>query len=202
LGSTTEPASAVYRIVYNDVPFEDINNNFKYDPGIDPDLDGHPDTLRRGDDRNGDGKFDWNPDSNDVYIDFNGNGKCDPDAGEPIKVIKGDTVWADLNGNGVWDHSEIVGTPKQPGKCTEPASGDYPFMKMDIRKYLLPFAFTTNDFAVAIEVSAVTKDGVAHAKLRYPRQLATRLFVSVNAEANGVRDRDGERFLLPVLKGK
>ena len=61
------------------------------------------------------------------------------------------------------------------------------------------FDFHTNDFAVVIASSAVTKDGVAEAGITYPRQMANRLIVSINAEINGIRDKDGERFALPVL---
>jgi hypothetical protein len=30
--------------------------------------------------------------------------------------------------------------------------------------------------------------------------MARRLIVSVNAEVNGIRDKDGERFVLPVIR--
>jgi hypothetical protein len=70
-----------------------------------------------------------------------------------------------------------------------------------MREYLPYLEFRDNQFAVAIEVSATTKSGVAYARLRYPRQFASRLFVNVNAESNGIRDKDGERFLLPQLVG-
>ena len=43
--------------------------------------------------------------------------------------------------------------------------------------------------------------GVANVELTYPRQLARRLIVSVNVESNGVRDRSGARFVLPVIIG-
>ena len=200
LGGTIESVKPVYRVVAYDVPFEDINNNLKFDPGIDPDLDDDNSILRRGEDRNGDGVFDWKPATHDFWFDFNGNGSCDPGVGEnDTVVVSGKTLFADLNANGFRDKSEIIVDHGTAGVCDEPASGDFPFIARDVRDYLQEMQFRANDYAVAIEVSAVTKNGVAHARLRYPRQFARRLKVSVNAEANGVRDRDGERFTLPVI---
>lgn len=200
LGGSIESVKPVYKLIYHEVPFEDINDNLKFDPGIDPDLDGDASVLRRGEDRNGDGVFDWSPTSHDFWFDFNGNGACDPGQGEnDTVVVDGKTLFADLNGNGVRDASEILSDGGAAGGCNEPASGDFPYMRREVRDFLPDLPFRTNDFAVAIEVSAVTKDGVAHARLRYPRQFARRLVVSINAEANGVRDRDGERFTLPVI---
>lgn len=63
------------------------------------------------------------------------------------------------------------------------------------------FNFDHNDQAVVIAVSATTVAGVAQTTITYPRQLARRLFATVNAEANGVRDGNGERFILPVISG-
>ena len=60
--------------------------------------------------------------------------------------------------------------------------------------------FSDNGFAMVIDRSAVTKDGVAYTRLTYPRQLAHRLKATVNAEVKGIRDIDGERFTLPVLR--
>ena len=199
--TTTTSVKPIYKTVLLDVPFEDINNNFKLDPGIDLDLDGIPALLRRGEDRNGDGAYDYNPAVHDTWFDFNGNGKCDVGVGEnDTVVVAGKTLYADLNGNGVRDQSEIMVDRGTLGACDLPASGDYPFHQWEIRNFLPDLVFTNNEFAVAIEVSAVTKNGVANARLRYPRQFARRLYVNVNGEANGVRDADGERFLLPQVK--
>jgi hypothetical protein len=60
--------------------------------------------------------------------------------------------------------------------------------------------FDTNEFAVTVDRSVVTTDGVAQALLTYPRQFARRLYVTVNAEAGGIRDRNGERFVLYQMK--
>jgi hypothetical protein len=191
----------IYKDYVMDIPFEDINDNLKYDPDIDLNLDDNPLVLRRGEDRNGDGVFDWNPAVHDFWFDINGNGKCDPGVGEDDTVdVGGKTLYADLNGNGVRDHSEIITDAGTPGVCDEPGSGDFPYGRWDVRNFLPDLPFRDNQFAVAIEVSAVTTNGVAHARLRYPRQFAERLFVTVNAEANGVRDRDGERFILRKVK--
>ncbi|MDB5103258.1 MAG: putative invasin [Fibrobacteres bacterium] len=201
LGTTATSVKPIYKPISIELPFEDINNNFRSDAGIDLDLDGNAAILRRGEDRNGDGIFDWNPLLHDSWFDFNGNGRCDPGSGENDTVlVDGKVVFADLNGNGIRDRSEILIDNGTANVCDEPASGDYPYGEWEIRSFFDPLKFRDNEFAVAIEVSAVTKDGVAHARLRYPRQLARRLFVNVNAEANGIRDKDGERFVLPQIK--
>jgi protocatechuate 3,4-dioxygenase beta subunit len=198
---TSTSVQPIYKTLLFDYPFEDINNNFKFDPGIDLDLDGIPALLRRGEDRNGDGNFDYNPVIHDTWFDFNFNGRCDAGVGEnDTVVVAGKTLYADLNGNGMRDASEITADRGTLGVCDLPASGDYPFSDWEFRSFFPNMQFLTNEFAVAIEVSAVTKSGVAHARLRYPRQFARRLYVNVNGEANGIRDTDGERFLLPQIK--
>lgn len=197
---------AIYRIMIQDIPFEDINDNSRLDPGIDLDLDFSPGILRRGDDRNGDGKMDWNPDTNDTWFDFNGNGACDAGVGEDIYIVRDsldkvvEILHADLNQNGRRDFSEILIDRGTKGVCSLPTSGDYPHAFWEARDYLPFMNFSDNHFAVAIEASAVTKNGIAYARLRYPRQFSRRLYVTVNAESNGLKDRDGERFILPQIK--
>jgi hypothetical protein len=201
MNATTLTYRPTYRLDPFDLPFEDVNDNRAYDPGIDLVLDGLPNVLRRGEDRNGDGAFDWRPDQHAFWKDFNGNGLCDAGTGEPSIVVNGVEIWAELNGNGVHDTSEvIVDVDPAPGpQCTLPASGDFPYHLWEGRPVLPEMEFIKNDFAVAVEVSAVTKNGVAQARVRYPRQFAGRLFVTIYAEANGVRDVNGERFLLDKL---
>ncbi len=112
-------------------------------------------------------------------------------------------IWADLNNNGKWDKSELYNDHNNDKVLDTPASGDFIHTLWEMRPQFFerPLYFDKNDFAVVIEASAVTKDGVAHATLTYPRQLAHRLLASINAEINGIRDKDGERFGLPVLIG-
>lgn len=203
---TAKGVTVLYRLDLADIlPFEDINNNAKNDPGIDLDLDGMPDSLRRGEDRNGDGIYDYDRSKHDTWFDFNHNGKCDADSGEPVHFLgPKDTIgyYEDLNQDGRYNPSEITTLTSKPppgAVCNLPPSGDYPYHEWEARKYLPSLSFTNNEFALAIDVSAVTKNGVANAHLRYPRQYANRFFVTVNAEANGVRDRDGERFMLRQL---
>ena len=107
LGSV-ESVKAIYKPMMYDLEFEDINNNFRIDAGIDFDLDQSPGILRRGEDRNGDGVFDWDPFLHDTWFDFNGNGICDPGVGEnDTVVVEGKTLFADLNANGFRDSSEL-----------------------------------------------------------------------------------------------
>ncbi len=305
--STEEGTQAILVYSYYDVPFEDINNNFKMDENIDLKLDYLDNVARRGDDVNGDGVMDYNPYVHDFFYDFNGNGICDTGVGEPayestalldtisssftinsISVLDSsistidsafitdsvatvdsvflkdsvvieldstqnptdttwayterwlyekkwtystkwvydtiwaygtklvyDTVqvyttkvtgyetWADLNQNGMWDSTELVVDHNNNGVCDLPASGDYPYWRWEMRPYWTGerFDFVHNEFAVVIEASVTTEGGVAQTVLTYPRQMARRLYVTVNAEANGIRDRDGERFVLPVITG-
>jgi adhesin/invasin len=200
LGDSSSNVHPNYATYLQDIPFEDINNNFKYDPGIDLNLDYSNSKATRGEDVNGDGAFDWNPTDYDIWFDFNGNGRCDVGTGENETVtIKGKVLFADLNQNGVRDLSEMLFDADGDGVCDEPPSGDYPFSTWESRLFLPVLPFRDNEFAVTIEVSAVTKNGVAKARLRYPRQFSRRLFVTINAEVNGVRDKDGERFILPQI---
>jgi hypothetical protein len=204
LGSDSASVKPVYRTVLDDLAFEDINNNKAFDLGLDLDLDDNPRASARGEDVNGDGRFDWSPDTvnnYDTWYDFNGNGRCDPGSGENDTVIvEGKVLYADLNADGDRDRSEIIVDRGVQGDCKEPPSGDYPYGEWETRSFFSPQKFRDNDFAVVIAVSAVTKNGVANTTLRYPRQYARRFFVTVNAEANGIRDRDGERYLLPQIK--
>lgn len=115
-------------------------------------------------------------------------------------------VYADLNRNGAWDQSELMIDHNGNGVYDGPASGDFIFSYWEMRpisgwtgQY---FDFSHNDYAVVIEASTTTEDGIAETDISYPRQLARRLYVTVNAEANGVRDRDGERFILPQVKSE
>jgi hypothetical protein len=231
-----EDIEAIYKLVYRDIPFEDINNNLQMDPGIDLVLDWDPENLWRGEDRNGDGVFDYvyptsvsGSGAHDYYFDLNGNNRCDIHVAEDEIVTfpeTGDTIFFDVNGNGYRERSDLDTLPNGElrcryswGNCGEllvdangngrcdsigydlPVSGDFPFGEWEVRDWLSPkyLAFRDNEFAVVIETSAITKDGVAETRLSYPRQFARRLFVTVNAEANGIRDKDGERFILPKI---
>jgi len=191
------------------VPFEDINNNNRMDAGIDLTLDANNAVAARGEDANGDGVYDWNPALHDFWVDFNHNGVCDAGVSEdakPLRVaadsILKDTVllWHDLYPDGVLNTSEVIVDRGGAGCGDQPASGDFPYHRWETRQFLDPLEFTRNDFAVVIPTSAITVGGVANAPLVYPRQLANRLEVLVNGEVNGIRDRDGERFVLKQIK--
>jgi hypothetical protein len=236
------------------------------DPGIDLELDWNNAIASRGDDWDCDGTVNYSPAANDFFWDFNGNGVCDPNVGEPgyepskvyttikgydttivlmvdttitptilgggtaVKYdttysLKSDTtihsvydstkftylIYADLNENGRWDASEFVdvnGNGKNDlplaargdlPATAKPYQYDFEWWRWDmVRKEAFPF--TTNDYAVVVDASAPTVNGVANAKLTYPRQLAGKIYVTVNAEANGIRDKNGQRFALPVVQ--
>lgn len=196
---SAEEKKAVLDYCMKDIPFEDINNNLRMDPAVDLKLDGDNSIARRGDDVNGDGVCDYDGSIHDFFYDFNGNGVCDPDVGEPVMDGYPD-VYADLNRNGLRDTTELITDHNGNGIYDGPASGDFRFGLWEMRTWFDYLEFHTNDFAVAIAASAETKAGVAYAKITYPRQFANRLIATINAEANGIRDRDGERFGLPVVR--
>jgi hypothetical protein len=215
---SAQEKKAVLRYAFWSVPFEDINNNLRMDANIDLKLDWNDAIARRGDDVDGNGTCDYSPAFYDFFWDFNGNGVCDPAVGEPVLIDHIDTtmsgttviydttfnwnVYADLNQNGHWDASELATDHNGNDSCDLPASGDFRFALWEMRTYWRGerFDFETNDFAVVINASVTTIKGVAYAKLTYPRQMARRLIVNVNAESNGIRDRDGERFTLPIVR--
>ena len=215
LGGTATEISAVTAYGFIDVPFEDINNNFKMDEN-DLKLDFNDAVASRGDDVNGDGICDFDPKTHDLWVDFNGNGRVDslpgypPDtmpvgAGcEPYLFVGSTMIWADLYPDGVWNSSELVRDVNNDHIYDRPASGDRRWYEFECLPYWhgVRFDFDKNDFGVAITTSATTLNGVADVRVTYPRQLARRLIVTVNAEANGVRDRNGERFVLPVIVGQ
>lgn len=192
-----------------DVPFEDLNGNYAMDPQIDLTLDYNNFNATRGEDVNGDGKMDWDPKIHDYWVDFNNNGICDTNVGEPrYDAVKYPNVYADLDRNGFYTPSELIvdrnGVEGGAGDgiCDDfPTSGDFPYSRWETRPQWFGqyFDFSRNDFAVAIAVSATTKNGIAQTAISYPRQFANRLIVTVNAESNGVRDFNGERFALPVI---
>jgi hypothetical protein len=122
---------------------------------------------------------------------------------EPYIEVGGVMIWADLYPDGVWNTSELVRDNNHNGRFDIPKSGDRLWYEYECLPYWFNerFDFKNNDFGIAINTSATTTAGVANVKLTYPRQLARRLIVSVNVESNGVRDRTGARFVLPLILG-
>ena len=120
---------------------------------------------------------------------------------EPYITVNNVIIWADLYPDGVWNSSELIRDVNGNGRFDLPASGDRLWWEYECLPYWFDqrFDFANNDFGIAVTTSATTTAGVASAKLTYPRQLARRLIVSVNVESNGVRDRAGARFVLPVI---
>jgi hypothetical protein len=126
---------------------------------------------------------------------------------EPNMIVDGTRIWADLYPNGVWDTTELVrDVGPQKGVYFAPASGDRRYWEYECLPYWFGqrFDFDKNNYAIAITTSATCVNGVANVHVTYPRQLARRLFVSIFAESNGVRNngRNGERFILPVILGQ
>jgi len=188
-----------------DVPFEDVNNNYQMDQSIDLRLDFNDNVARRGDDKDGDGSVDYDPNVQDLWYDFNNNGKCDVGVGEPqYNVATHPNVYADLYLNGYYTTSELVLDNDNDGVCDPSPNGDFRYWLWETMPMWrgVQFNFDKNDFAVVVAVSATTVNGVAQTTITYPRQVARRLFVTANAEANGVKDSNGERFILPVIIGQ
>lgn len=112
------------------------------------------------------------------------------------------TIFADLNQNGIWDRSPLAVDHDGDGEYDGPLSRDFEFWRWEMRKQFKGdrLDFSDNDVAMVIDRTAVTKDGVAYTRLTYPRQMAARIIATVNAEVKGRRDKDGERFVLPVIR--
>ncbi|MBN1758172.1 MAG: Ig-like domain-containing protein [Chitinispirillaceae bacterium] len=111
-------------------------------------------------------------------------------------------IYADLNQNGRWDRSPLEIDRDHDGAYDGPVSGDFEYWRYELRPQFKGdrIDFSNNDFAMVIDRTAVTKDGVAYTRLTYPRQLALRLIATINAEVKGIRDKDGERFKLPIIR--
>ncbi len=144
----------------------------------------------------------WNPDSTEILWDTTITLYYDTTITPITEIVDSTCIFfADLNNNGEWDKTELWRDHNGNQICDTSAEGDFQWWRWEMRPQFhgIRFDFHTNDFAVVIASSAVTKDGVAEAGITYPRQMANRLIVSINAEINGIRDKDGERFALPVL---
>jgi len=90
------------------LPFEDLNNNCRLDPGEDLNNDGF---ANRGADLNGDCIYDPGP----PYEDINHDGKRQFDINIPVEPLyqcsNGLYKYADLNGDGEWDPIEPLLDP-------------------------------------------------------------------------------------------
>ncbi len=181
------------------LPFEDLNNNFRLDPGEDMNGDG---IVNRGEDLNGDGIYQFGP----GFDDINWNGVRDTFP-EPIHTYTRsdgslDSVFADYNGNGKRDTieraygengQEIPWSVYQAMAAAVPGTG-----RFDIDWNHNGVADPST--AVTISRTVLTKNGVADNEMIYGQSDAWRIQVKIWAECRGLVTSSPEQFILPIEK--
>lgn len=196
-------------------PFEDLNDNYRLDPGEDINGDG---VASRGEDRDGDGQFITGP----AYIDINGNGHRDYSRNQPGLAYEPpepwdtcfagyDTAghrmfsmhWADYNGNGVFDTVEpLVNSTMTDSEYTDSLKryrNNHHDMNFDYD------AYPKNGVAdprttVAIARTVQTTGGKAPNKILYGQADAVRVQVMIWAESQGVKTESPAQFILPIIQ--
>jgi adhesin/invasin len=193
------------------LPFEDLNDNYRCDPGEDINGDS---VASRGEDIDGDGLLTVGP----PYYDVNHNGKRDylpGDIAEPWRQcgawtdsaghVHRDTVFADFNGNGVLDTYEPL-----IGWAATMADSTYTRL---LREYKAAHHNMGYDIdipqngvadpktAIIIARTVQTIGGKAINKVMYGQSDAWKCEVTVWAESQGVRTESPARFILPIIGG-
>jgi hypothetical protein len=192
------------------LPFEDFNNNFKFDPDEDRNGDG---VASRGEDLDGDGLFITGP----TFADINHNGKRDylpGDVVEPYVIARiwsdslgsyrPDTVFADFNRNGKLD-------------TYEPLTGQYATMSDPeytalLNSYMAQHHGKGYDFdtypyngiadpstAVSITRTVQTVGGKAVNTILYGQSDALRVEIMAWAESQGIKTISPAQLVLPII---
>jgi adhesin/invasin len=192
-------------------PFEDLNDNYKCDPGEDINGDS---VASRGEDIDGDGKFTLGP----PYLDINGNGQRDYspsqpghyDPPEPYQMCYGydslgkyvaRRVFADYNGNGILDTVEPLFINMTDSDYTAQLlaykalhhNKGYDF---DNNHNGIPDPQTT----VSITRTVQTVGGKATNEIIYGQADATKIQVMIWAESQGIKTESPAQFVLPIIK--
>ena len=208
--------------VFEVLPFEDFNDNFKLDPGEDRNGDGY---ANRGEDVNGDGIFEPGP----AFEDINGDGirqYCFYDPVEKTIIVNGRSKLIDLNKNGYFDPIEPLRDPVYLAAYTRLLTDSAFYYYPEIRNAKDSSDFATLDSldaiyanlnivdidvngnglldpntAVSITRTIETKDGVSTNKLIYGQSDAMKIEVMIWAEAQGVVTETPEQLILPIVSG-
>jgi hypothetical protein len=195
-------------------PFEDLNDNFRLDPGEDINGDG---VASRGEDRDGDGQFITGP----SYVDINGNGRRDYDLHQPGLPFEppepyttctfldsgGKTItrplYADYNGNGMLDLVEpllVNMTDSAYSDSLQNYRANHHFMNFDFDSYPKNGVADPNT-AVSIARTIQTAGGKAANIVLYGQADALRIQIMIWAESQGVRTESPAQLILPVVGG-
>ncbi len=188
-----------------ELTFEDLNDNYHLDPGEDNNRDGWP---NRGEDVDGDGKFNPGP----GFEDINWNGRRDTlpepgyywisydSLGSPVARF----TYADLNRNGRYDTIEplLGGVTEAQFKAAPGYDSIFVhdgqkggFHDMDWNNNGVPDPAT----AATITRTIQTVGGVAENIITYGQSDALRVRVMLTAEAQGCVALSPENFILPIL---
>ncbi|MFP4014310.1 MAG: Ig-like domain-containing protein [Chitinispirillaceae bacterium] len=181
------------------LPFEDLNDNYRLDPGEDMNMDG---IAARGEDLNGDGILQTGP----GFEDINWNGVRDSFP-EPIKYFTRadgteDSVFADYNGNGKRDLVE----PLLNDSLKDMTWEEYQALAAAVpRTGKFDIDWNSNGVAdpktaLTIPRTVTTKDGVADNEIIYGQSDALRIQVKIWAECRGLVTSSPEQFILPIEK--
>jgi hypothetical protein len=193
------------------LPVEDLNDNYRCDPGEDINGDS---VASRGEDIDGDGILTVGP----PYEDINHNGKRDylpGDVVEPSRQCASwtdslghahfDIVFADFNGNGVHDTYEpLIGWAATMADTTytmllQNYKATHHHMGFDIDNP--PNGVADPKTAVVIKRTVQTASGKAINNVIYGQSDAWKCEVTVWAESQGVRTESPAKFILPVVGG-
>jgi hypothetical protein len=204
------------------LPFEDLNDNFRLDPGEDRDGDG---MANRGEDVNGDGVKTLGP----AFEDINQNGVRDwyPERRDIVKIDEDtlghdvyDTIFADLNGNGLRDYVEplkdstyraayyrIIAGMGSAADSAEVQSQDaaYEALRASQRGGVFDIDWNKNGTLDPVTTASIartveTVDGKAPNALTYGQSDALRITVMINAESQGIVTKSPQEFVLPIAE--
>ncbi|MGB7569801.1 MAG: Ig-like domain-containing protein, partial [Chitinivibrionales bacterium] len=189
------------------LPFEDINNNYKCDPGEDRNGDG---VASRGYDIDGDGQFITGP----TYLDLNHNGKRDYLPSDVVDFYSPPfIIGKDSTGNPIFDtvfanFGDGKHYTKEPmiGNDANMSDSEYTALlnayKAQHHGMGYDYGLANPNTAVAIARTAQTIGGKATNNIIYVQSDATRVQVMVWAECQGITTLSPAQLVLPIIVSK
>jgi hypothetical protein len=209
--------------------FEDLNDNYKLDPGEDRNNDGF---ANRGEDINGDGKYIKGPDFEDInkdgirqynpllpveevhscfsnyngFADLNHNGTWDPI--EPLKNASYQNAYDTLRGDSAFLYYPMIRNAKDSAAFATLAYYDSLYVNgagyiKELRCYdpcASKSSVPSPNTAVAITKTVETQGGKALNKIIYGQSDATHIEALIWAESQGVVTQTPEKLILPIVK--